>query len=266
MLGFAVLVYLLPAYWLAWPPGRRFLAIPLAGLAVALLVYAVLLAGATAELEVTHAVQRYAGGGVEQQAFPVDRTRAPAWIWPAGTALVLLGLAFVSRRSDPGHSDPFREALLAAWAGLLVQAGWQYAAAPAALALGPAHPPLQAAESVLFPLTAVAAVRLGWVEPRFRGALLRLFLIVSLTRLPLALAGTWLTRERLGTWLDVHPITFFVTLGERPIDTTPGSSDQLAWLIWVPQLVLMPLITLLGTGGLAFAAAMFRKGRMVGRA
>lgn len=255
-------VYLLPVLWLAWPAGRRRLAVLFGALAVGMVVWGVVQAGATAELKVTHLAPGYEGKSVIQQPFPVAEASAPGWGWPVLLAVGFAVLAGLGWRGDPARSEPFREGLLLAIGAVALQLGLQKLAAPAALALGPLHPPAQPSEPLLVPLTIVAAMRIGWREVRFRTALLRIFLLVSLTRIPLAIAGSWLTQNQLGTWLDVHRITFFVVpLGEMPIDTTAGSQDQLMWLVWVPQLVLFPLVTILAAGGLGFMTHMFRKGK-----
>lgn len=262
MLVLAAVLYLLPVLWLAWPAGRRRLAVLFGALAVGMVVWGIVQAGTTAELQVTHLAPGYEGKSVVPEAFVVAEASAPGWGWPLLVAAGFALLAGLGWRADPSRSEPFREGLLLGIAAVAVQLGLQKLAAPGPLALGPLHPPAQPSEPLLVPLTIVAAMRIGWREVRFRTAALRIFLLVSLTRIPLAIAGSWLTQNQLGTWLDVHRITFFVVpLGEMPIDTTAGSQDQLMWLVWVPQLVLFPLVTILAAGGLGFMTHMFRKGK-----
>ena len=83
-------------------------------------------------------------------------------------------------------------------------------------------------------------------------------------------SGTLATRGEWGTHLDVHGTTYFVppgggtSIGE--IDVTPGSSEQLFWLLWAPHLIVYPLFYSMSTGGIAFLRLMWQRQREVDRA
>jgi hypothetical protein len=83
---------------------------------------------------------------------------------------------------------------------------------------------------------------------------------LALCHLPLAISGTLATHHELGTYLDVHAIDHIAnpfTRVSTPLE--PKSTAQLAWLVWVPQLVMWPAFSMMSAGGLGFAVVMIRR-------
>lgn len=165
-------------------------------------------------------------------------------------------------RSRPGApiSRPLVGPLCLAWGGSALLLGLQKLAAPANLALGLDLPPLPPFELVVWPAMLAAGLRLASVHPGVLPVLGQLSIGIALAHLPLALFGTFATQQGWGTYLDVHGIEHIAnpfTQVSTPLE--PRSNEQLAWLVWTPQLVMWPAFTMLSAGGAAFGAVMFRR-------
>ena len=78
---------------------------------------------------------------------------------------------------------------------------------------------------------------------------------------PADLIGTRIYNQKtgeFGTSLDVHGIVDFADpFRQIPMRVVAHSSDQLAWLLWGPHLLVFPALYLLSAGGIAFAVAQF---------
>ncbi|MBK8976913.1 MAG: hypothetical protein IPM29_13420 [Planctomycetes bacterium] len=147
---------------------------------------------------------------------------------------------------------PFWGPLLLAWSAVALQLAFEKTAAPHGL-VEPAGlerallPPSLAAAALL-------ALRIRKVLPTF----LWLAVFVTVARLPLAIWGTLATREQLGTSLDVHTVTRFANpFAQVAMHVDAGSNEQLAWLVWAPNLLILPGLYMLSLGGVAFAVVMW---------
>lgn len=211
-----------------------------------------------ATLTITHTTTAFVGTQIQPKAFVVDERTAPAWQWRAVAAgwLLLWGLCAVVLRARP--APPLGLPLLWSFAALAFVPALQVTAAPAPVALGP-FPIFGPFDGFLIPAAYAGAVLLGSTHDRFLVTLAKLVLLVAVPRLVLAGMMAFATSRELGTWLDVHRIDFVATpLGQKPYEFASHSSDQLRVLVWFPQLMVLPLLTMLSAGGFAFAAHMFR--------
>ena len=244
------------------PTWRGRIAAGVAVVAVAALVAA--LAGPESRtLEVVH---RYAGYdqldyGLQSQV--VDSVQADGLWWGLVVA-VFLGLwALVLRATAvaPGQvvplghrMHPFFAPLLLAWSGCAAVLLLEKTAAPAGL-VDPI--PL---ERALLPAAIAACALLARQLKSFFVVFLWLALFVTAARLPIAAFGTWATYEGFGTSLDAHTIeTIANPFGDPPfpMELEPGSREQLTWLVWAPQLLILPALYMLSLAGIAFAVVMF---------
>ena len=113
-------------------------------------------------------------------------------------------------------------------------------------------------DRALFPACIAACFLLAIQIRRVPLVLAWLSVLVTFGRLPLALFGTFATQREFGTSLDVHSITMFVDpFAQSPVQVAQQSSEQLAWLIWLPNLLVMPALYMLSLSGIAFAITMF---------
>lgn len=204
-------------------------------------------------LGVTAAFPGYQGREVRLTDFPIETVTAPGIAFGAVALLFAALWWFVLGRLDrTGDVRPFVHPLLLGWSGIALNLAFEKLAAPAAL-VSPVP-----FERAILPAAVAAAVLFAWKHRSLMSSLLWLCLFVSVVRLPLAALGTWFTQESLGTSLDVHSITRFANpFAAEPMQVVAHSSQQLAWLVWIPHLLVLPSLYLFSTGGIAFAATMF---------
>ncbi|MEM7201722.1 MAG: hypothetical protein AAF628_15745 [Planctomycetota bacterium] len=239
-------------------------ALALAAAAVTFAVLSIRGAAAEATLEVTHEFAAFVGSDIRSKQFVVDRATAPGWLGPGIAALWTAAWAALAwhfgRTQRPGGPHPYLGPLLHCWTGSAIVLLLQKTAAPAPLALGLQIPSLSPFAAVVWPAILAASLRLANQSSRVIPFVLNLSLFVSLAHLPLAFVGTLATRGAWGTYLDVRAIDFIANpLTQVPVELVPGSTEQLAWLVWVPQLLVWPSISMLTAGGLGFAALMARR-------
>lgn len=224
-----------------------------------------ILAGGPRTLEIQAAIASFRDNAVVLADHPVETVTAPAWAFGlvalAFGALwfVVLGALDRSTRSEAGRppppgagARPFAHPMLLAWSGIALVLAFEKTAAPAALVQPVGF------ERAILP-AAVAAATLFAIRLRsFLWSFIWLSLFVSVARWPIAAFGTWATQGRHGTSLDVHSIENFANpFAQQPLRVVPHSTEQLAWLLWGPNLLILPALYLLSTGGIAFAVAMF---------
>ena len=219
-------------------------------------------ASSQAALQVTHSFAAFEGSDIVSKQFVTAEASAPARQLPALCARRAIQLALQARRARPEirMNWPTAGPLLLAWGGSAMLLGLQHLAAPAPLALGLNLPPLPPFELAVWPALLAAALRLANRHRNLLPVLGQLSITVALAHLPLALFGTLATHHEWGTYLDVHRIDHIAnpfTQMSTPLE--PKSNEQLAWLVWTPQLVMWPAFSMLSTGGAAFAAVMIRR-------
>ena len=245
-------------------PQLRALVAKVLGAAAALALVAGFAFGGSAEraLELTFSFAAFEGNQLSNRAFPIETTRAPGFAYALLAAAWCGAWAFALFRIRPcperpaGSTHPFWAPMLLAWTGTATLLGLEKLAAPAGLVQPFAF------DRILFPATAAAALLLA---DRCRAVILTfswLTLFVSLSRLPIALFGTWATRSELGTSLDVHSVTFFANpFVQRTVTVEPGSTEQLAWLLWGPHLLVMPALYMMSSSGFAIARLAWIRGQ-----
>lgn len=246
-----LLLFLAVALGLGRPALRRPLGLLACLSALALLGWGFAAEGVR-ELEIRTSVVAYVGNDIRPKDFTIETVQAAAGCWQLLGALWAgaWGAILLVLRTRPVH--PFWLPLLFGLSTVALTLLWEKAAAPEAL-VRPAG-----IERGLLLASALAAVQLAL---RCRKALLAmawLSLFVTGSRLPVAITSSWLTQEGWGTSLDVHSITAFANpLLLMPVEVEQGSTQQAAYLIWGPQLLVMPALYMLSLGGLAFALVMY---------
>jgi hypothetical protein len=260
----ALVLFALPAVVLAAPAIRRPVGFALGVAAAILMALAVGGAGETRELTVTHAFAAYVGSVIESKRFVIETVTAPGWRWAAlGAAWALAWATWAIRRGRRPLAVvrwPLVGPVAAAWGGAALILGFQKTAAPAPLALGLDIATLPHFEIALWPAMVAAAFVLAAGRPTIPQFVFLLTIAVALAHLPLAIVGTLFTYNELGTSLDVHSIDHIanpLTRLSTPLE--PKSHEQLAWLIWTPQLLMWPALTMLSAGGAGFAAVMAQR-------
>jgi hypothetical protein len=253
---------LLAALALARPQARSVAAGMLFALAGAAVGYALFQGGTERTLTVVHSFVAYVGNRLETKDFEIEVTRAPEYAWSLLAALFAAGwgavaLLSATRPSRPAPAlHPFFWPLALAWTGCALLLAWEKAAAPAEL-LRPAG-----LDRILLPAGIAAAVLLAERCRSLPLTLAWLTLFITACRLPIACFGTLATHGELGTSLDVHSVVHFANpLAQQPVEVEPGSTEQLAWLVWAPHLLVYPSFYLLSLGGLAFARLMMLRER-----
>jgi hypothetical protein len=215
---------------------------------------------AEATLEITHKFAAFVGNRLNYKDFPIETVRASAGAWgapAAGFAALWAAIVWIVRpRPDRARREvhPFWLPILLGWTGCALILALEKAAAP--MDLVTPYP----FDRVLFPATLAAALLLA---VRCRTLLLTfswLSLFVALSRIPLAIVGTFATRDEWGTSLDVHSIVHFGDpIRQQPVIVEAGSNVQLGWLIWVPNLIVFPAIYMCSAGGVALLRVMLVK-------
>lgn len=214
-------------------------------------------------LEVSTEAPAYVGNEISSKSFLIETASAPAWAFWLLIAAFCAGWALLLRRYQPvagvhptGRLHPFWAPMLFAVSAVLTTLALEKLAAPAGLV----QPfPI---DRVLLPASAAAAFMLAG---RCRSILLTLSwltLFVTMTRLPVAAFATLATWNEWGTHLDVHSIIFFASpLTQRTVTIEqPGSTEQLGWLVWAPQLLVLPALTMLMASGVALARIIWLRG------
>ncbi|MCA8941859.1 MAG: hypothetical protein KDB80_04800 [Planctomycetes bacterium] len=266
LVALQVLIQIAIAGALLRPVYRGRVAVGTALLAVVAAVSALVVAGDQPRtLEVTHKFSAYVGNELGNKDFPIETTEAPAAAWLLLVAgflalwTVVLWLLRPRPGREPGTMHPFWVPMVLAWTSSALVLGLEKTAAPSELVR------FFAFDRGLFFTTVAAAVLLA---ERCRSVFLTLSwmsLFVTLTRLPLALFGTFATRHEWGTSLDVHSIEHFANpLVQRTVSVEPASTEQLAWLIWAPHLLVLPALYMMSTSGFALGRLLFLKGAEVG--
>lgn len=253
----------LPALALVLPRARPAVALLLLLTAAGLLAAAVD-AGTTARsLTVTHTFVAYVDQDMQPKDFVIETVAAPGWQWAALAAAWALGWALWSwrsgRRDAPAPAAAFVHALTLAWLGTALVLAWQKLAAPGAVALGllPAVPPI---EPALLGGTLAAGVLLAQRSERIGPVFAYLSLFIAAARLPIAMFGTLATQRGWGTYLDVRSIDFIANIAtQQPTELAPGSTEQLLWTLWFPQLLLWPGLSMMSAGSVAFAVWLIRR-------
>ncbi|MDP6928589.1 MAG: hypothetical protein QF412_02695 [Planctomycetota bacterium] len=252
--------FFVPFLAITTPSARRLAGGFLALLGALLLVITFTGRFETIELIITHNFVAYDGQRPAPKDFVVDTAQAPAWQW-AAIALVwcfLWALWAAHRSRSQGTAHPFGAPLVLAWGGSALVLALEKSAAPATIALGIG--PISRLEFAVIPATVAAALLLAQRSKDFAPLILNLSIFIALARLPLAIFGTFATTHRWGTSLDVHSIDFIANVfTQTPLELLPGSSQQLTWVLWVPQLLVWPAFTFMSAGGIGFAALMFRR-------
>ncbi len=203
-------------------------------------------------LEVTSPFAAYVGQTVERREFVVETTRAPGFAWLFLTAGFCALWAVVAWRGRPARGVALAPLLLA-WTGVALTLGLEKLAAPAeVLALRLDGSALLGAIGV-----AIALARSG---PSLLAYFLQLVLLMTVVRLPVAVFAVLATKWGLGTSLDVHRIEFCAhPLAQTPMSFQAGSMDQLANLVFVPHLLIQPVLALLSAGGFGFLVLMAQR-------
>ena len=232
----------------------------LAGLGAAFLVLASLESGGRS-LEITHQFTAYVDLAVRPKQFPVETiTGVPPLRWGLWLAAFCLGwAAWIYRNRNKPVSRAFGSPLALCWTGSALQLVLEKSAAPAELFL----PFDLAPDRALFPATLAGALLLARPGRKALHMVFYLSIFVAVTRLPLAVFGTLATQRAWGTHMDVHRATYFVPPGSGGIgvETVAGSSQQLFWMVWAPQLLVYPALYMMSAGGVAFLAIMWRHQR-----
>ncbi|MEE9127059.1 MAG: hypothetical protein V3U11_07950 [Planctomycetota bacterium] len=245
------------------PLVRSRVAALLAGLGLAAGAHAILAGSSPRSLTITSIAPAYDQLDIVRKAFQVDQVTAPGFAWGLLCAVFALGWAAWAWRSrDRGPSAAFGAPLALAWTGLALILLLQKAAAPEGLLvpfdLGP--------DRVLVPATLAAALRLAARAPRILHMVLYLSLFLGVTRVVVGIFATLATQHAWGTHLDVHRIDYIAApVHGMPLELAPGSSQQLAWLVWFPHMLILPAIYMMSFGGIAFGVMMAFKQRQVDR-
>ncbi len=214
-------------------------------------------------LEITHRFSAFEGRVMTWKAFPIETVEAPGLHWGLAVAafgVLWAGLLWWKRpHADRPSSTalgagfhPFWAPMLLAWTGMALHFALEKTAAPAAM-VDPAG-----VERALLPASLAAAALLAISLRKVFWSLCWLSLFVAVARLPLAAWGTYATYNELGTSYDVHSITVFANpLQQIAQKVVAGSNEQLGWLIWAPNLLVLPGLYLMSLSGVAFAIVMF---------
>lgn len=255
----ACLLSLVPALLLVSPGLRRAGSLLLALAALAAAVLAFLARAEIATLTVLHYAPAFVGQQIEPKGFPVGDEQAPGWQAPLLVALWLAAWSAICWRLGGRVPRPLVLPACLALGGVALVFCLQKAAAPGGN--GPLPAAIPPAEVFVFPASLVAAALLAQPGKKLLVVLAWLLVFVSTTRVPVAALGAAATLHHWGTWFDVHTITFFAnTLARRAIETTdPG--EQIRWLILLPELGLMPLVTMCCASGIAFFTHMLHAHR-----
>jgi hypothetical protein len=235
------------------PRARPRLALALVACAGVAAAVAAVEGGTSRTLAVTATFPAYEGNVIAAHAFPIETTAAPGFAWAALAALAALAAAAGARLAPrPGRRSLAAPAALAVVGAALTLALEKLAAPGAAVAFG--------FERATLPAAFAAAWLLARERRRVLHMLALLALFVTAVRLPLALFGTLATRFHLGTRLDVHAIdTIAHPVAQVPLEL--GPAEQLWYLIWWPQAVVLPALHLLAAGGVGFFSLMVERQR-----
>lgn len=217
---------------------------------------------ASRELELFHTFAAYEGSLITLKQFPVDHVTAAGFLWGLVVLVFCAGWALWLWRTAPAADapppptgagvHPFFGPLALIWSSIALELALQKAAAPAGLVA-----PLPFDRAIL-PAALGACVLLAVRCRRVILVLAWLSLLVTFARIPLIVFGTFATQESFGTTLDVHTITLFANpLNQTPLEVAAWSPEQLGWLIWAPNLLVMPALYMLSLGGIGFAVTMF---------
>lgn len=230
-------------------PAARLALVILAGLGVALAAVA---GGDPVQAEVVTVYPAFVGQEIQAREFPVETVTGAGYLAPllvAAFALLCARLAPTLARPRMRLLSPVLLALLATALALLLEK----AAAPRPVTAAGMH------RACWLPAL-FAAWRIGHEAGNVLRYVLAMAVVVTAQRLPAAIFGTLATRGHWGTSLDVHGVTFCVhPIARTPLELAPGSQDQLWHLLWWPELIVFPALTLLSAGGLGFLAYMLRR-------
>lgn len=237
--------------------GRRSFRLPalviVTGAACAAFAYAAAARHDLSTLRVVDTFAKFLESEIAQGEYLIETVSAPGWRWPAlaGTCLTLWAvvLALALLRTKP---PAIVTAAAFGWTTSATVLGLEKCAAPESLVGWPAI------EACLLLATLLCAILIARIGLRIRHFFAVVIVFATLVRVPVALFGTWATQNRLGTHLDATKITFFANpMTHQSVEVVPGSFEQLAWVVWVPQLVVLPIVTFMIAGGIGFAVLMF---------
>jgi hypothetical protein len=241
-----------------WRPALARILLGLGGLSLVL----ALLGPNPRSLAVGHSFAAFDGPEIRSIRFPIEEVSAHGLLYGLVVLGFCAGWALWLRRAAPdGTADslhpgagvhPFWGPMTLCWSTLAVGLLLEKVAAPSGLVA-----PL-AAERAILPPALAASVLLAWAHRRVLLVLAWLAVFVTFARIPLVVFGTLATHNGWGTSLDVHSITRFANpLAQSPVQVAAYSAEQLGWLIWAPNLLVMPGVYMLSLGGIGFAATMF---------
>ena len=255
----ALALFLGPLVALTLPARRRAAAAVLALTAGSLAATAVLEAGAERTLDVTYSFAAYVEQEVKAVDFVVDTASAPGWQWALlAAAWALLWAIWAWRVGDRLAHTLFGPAALA-WGGSALVMGLQKLAAPTQLAMGLGIPMVPPFELAVWPGVLACMVLLARHDPKVLPFILYATLCATLAHTPLAVFGTYATKNEWGTALDVHVIDHIanpLTRVSTPLEAK--SEEQIAWLVWAPQLIVLPALSMMSAGSIGFATLMAR--------
>lgn len=206
-----------------------------------------------ATLRVVDTFAAFLDNDITQKEFLIEVVSAPGWQWPALLGgYLLLWTAILAALLTRDKPPAITTALAFAWTSVATILGLEKCGAAEALVGWPAV-------EVCFGLASVLCAALyARIGLRKRVYFATMIVFGTVARVPAALFGTWATQNRLGTHFDEHKITFFANpWNQQAVEVAPGSYEQLAWLVWVPQLFVLPMVTFFMAGGIGFAVLMF---------
>jgi hypothetical protein len=233
-------------------PGARWLAFVLSACAIACAGLAVAAGTAERSLDVVHQHPAFVGNQIETKDFPIETATAPGFAWGLASALACALLAGVVWTGLP-RRRPVGYAILFGWLGIALALGLEKLAAPPDVLALRMH-------GAAWLASIAAAVALARTRIRLVPFAAILLLIITVIWLPSAIFGTLATRGAWGTSLDVHSIEFCAhRLAGTPLTLTPGSAEQMWYLLWAPLLVVFPLLCWMSGGGVGFLVLMARR-------
>ena len=235
------------------PRARGRAAIVLAAACSACFGYGLAARHGSCTLRVENSFPAFMENVISDKAFFIESVTAPCWQWPALLGgLFALWTVWLVVSFGRGKPPAVVTAAAFVWLGVATILSLEKAAAPAEL-VG-----WIAVEVVCLFGTLCCAFLMARIGVRVRVFFAVLILFTTLVRVPIALFSAWATQHRLGTHLDVHPIRFFANwFTQESVDVAAGSSEQLLHLVWLPLLLVFPMITFLIAGGIGFAVLMF---------
>jgi hypothetical protein len=234
-----------------WPRGRAG-GVVLLALAAACLCLAGVEGSEPRSLDVVYQHPAFVGNQVETKDFTIEVTQAPGYgHWLAGATFCAIALTRIP------SAWPLVWAIAFAWLGTALALALEKLAAPPAVIALRLH-------GAAWLASILAAVAIARAFPRLLAYAAVLLLMINMIWLPSAVFGTLATQSAWGTSLDVHSIEFCAhRLAGTPLTLAPGSTEQLQHLLWLPLLVVFPLLSWFSAGGVGFLVLMAKRQRQV---